>query len=265
MPLTPFQEQLARLLAPQRSLDSHLAGDAALHRVPNSKRYSNDLDYFHDSVERVAKAFEEDRAVLLKEGYDVAIQMNQPGYIRAIVSKGDGVTKVEWSHDTAWRFMPTIKVDGIGYQLHPVDLAINKLLALVGRDEPRDFIDILYVHDTVLPLGALVWAAVGKDPGFTPNSLLELLKRRGKYRADDFKRLQLTEEVDLVAMKTHWLEALADAEKFIRLQPPEELGCLYYSKKKEGFVAPDRAKKEKDQDVVPHFGRPGGLLPKVMD
>ena len=57
MPLTAFQGELARLLASNRSLDSHLAGGAALHLPPQSRRYSNDLDYFHDSAERLATAF----------------------------------------------------------------------------------------------------------------------------------------------------------------------------------------------------------------
>ena len=43
MPLTPFQAALARLLATNRSVDSYLAGAAALHIQPNSRRYSNDL------------------------------------------------------------------------------------------------------------------------------------------------------------------------------------------------------------------------------
>ena len=59
MPLTTFQEATARLLSGNRTEDSHLAGGAALHLQPNSKRYSNDLDYFQDSVERVATAFAE--------------------------------------------------------------------------------------------------------------------------------------------------------------------------------------------------------------
>jgi hypothetical protein len=29
-------------------------------------------------------------------------------------------------------------------------------------------LDILYVHERMLALGALCWAAAGKDPGFTP-------------------------------------------------------------------------------------------------
>lgn len=51
----------------------------------------------------------------------------------------------------------------------------TRTLALAGRDEPSDFVDIVYIHEWILQLGALWWAAAGKDPGFTPRSLLELL------------------------------------------------------------------------------------------
>lgn len=74
--------------------------------------------------------------------------------------------------------MPLVRDELGGLLLHPIDLAINKVLALAGRDEPRDFVDILFVHRSVLPLAGLSWAAVGKDPGLSPLSLLELLKRR---------------------------------------------------------------------------------------
>lgn len=42
MPLTPFQEQVARLLSVDRSPDSYLAGGAAMHIAPGSQRFSND-------------------------------------------------------------------------------------------------------------------------------------------------------------------------------------------------------------------------------
>ena len=259
MPLTRFQREIAMLLAGNRSEDSYLAGAAALHRIPNSKRYSNDLDYFHDSEQRVASAFEADRELLLKAGFKVQIEMNQRGFIRAVVSQAGEATKIEWAHDSAWRFMPPIRNEEVGVQLHPIDLAVNKVLALAGRDEPRDFLDILFIHDEILPLGALIWAAVGKDPGFTPVSLLELIKRRGKYRPEDFSRLNLVEPVDLVATKRKWLEALDDAERFIRSRPPSEVGCLYYCPDAEEFVVPSESVK-----VVPHFGAPGGVLPRIF-
>ncbi len=264
MPLTPFQAAIARLLAVNRTPDSYLAGGAALHIEPNSKRFSNDLDYFHDSEERVASAFAEDRALLERAGYSLELSLRQPGYFRGVVSKEGQQTKIEWAHDSAWRFLPPVRNDTSGYQLHPIDLAINKLLALVGRDEPRDFLDTLEVHQNVLPLGALCWAAAGKDPGYTPLSLLSLLQRRGRYHPEDFARLSLREPIDLVALKAIWLSAIADAEAFIRSRPPEEMGCLYYSRSLQKFVG-DFDPAEVGQDIALHFGRPGGVLPRLTD
>lgn len=43
--------------------DRYLAGGAAMHFAPNSTRYSDDLDFFHDSEERVATAFAADRSI----------------------------------------------------------------------------------------------------------------------------------------------------------------------------------------------------------
>ena len=140
MPLTPYQEEVARLLASNRRQDSYLAGGAALHLEPNTTRYSNDLDYFHDAVERVANAFATDQQTLQQAGHTLTIDVQLPGYIRGTVGRGGAHTKVEWAHDSAWRFMPTVPHAVVGFTLHPVDLAINKLLALVGRDEPRDFV-----------------------------------------------------------------------------------------------------------------------------
>ncbi len=262
MPLTPFQERLARLLAANRDFGSYLAGGAALHLGPNTLRFSDDLDYFHDSEERVAVAFDEDRRLLEAEGFSLELEMAQPGFVRAIVSEGSQRTKVEWAHDSAWRFLPPVKDAGVGFRLHRIDLAVNKLLALVGRDEPRDYLDVLDIDRRVVPLGALCWAAAGKDPGFTPLGLLDLLRRRGRYRPEDFARLMLVEPVDLPALKTRWLEMLDRAETFIRSRPPEEVGCLYYSPQRETFVAPADGE---PPDAVPHFGRPGGVLPRVIE
>ena len=106
------------------------------------------------------------------------------------------------------------------------------------------------------------WAAAGKDPGFTPLSLLELLRRRGRYRPEELERLRLAEPVDLPRLKGRWLSALDSAERFGRSRPPEEVGCLYYSRRERRFVEPE-AGAALDGDVLPHFGRPGGVLPRM--
>jgi len=260
VPLTDYQSDLARLLSENRTFDSYLAGGAAILIEPNTMRFSRDLDYFHDSEARVAEAFSADRTLLETGGYSIDVDLNQPGFVRAIVRKDGHATKVEWARDSAWRFMPTVRDDRVGFVLHPVDLAVNKVLALAGRNEPRDVLDALHLHRRVLVLGALCWAACGKDPGFTPLSLLDLLRRRGQVRAEDLARLDLTEPIDLHGLKRAWLEALDSVGPFVGSLPPEEIGCLYYSATRKEFVDPREI-----TDAVPHFGRPGGVLPRVVD
>jgi hypothetical protein len=261
MPLTDLQAQLGRLLATNRSENSYLAGAAAMLAAPNTHRFSHHLDYFHDSAVDVASAFAADHRTLVANGCDVATEISQPGYIRAIVRRGEAATKIEWAQDSRWRFMPVMQSDEFGYQLHPIDLATNKVLALAGRDEPRDLLDTIYLHENVLPLGALVWAAVGKDPGYAPLSLLEMLKRRGKVQPEDLARLDLAVPVDLVQFKVTWNTALQAAEGFVRSRPPAESGCLYFSASKRNFVSPGPTD---TGDYVPHFGRPGGVLPRLI-
>jgi hypothetical protein len=256
---------LLAVLAAEPTEDHYLAGGAAMHFAPTSTRYSDDLAFFHDSEARVAAAFASDRGRLERAGYAVHVELSQPGFVRTVVSRGGDATRVDWAHDSAWRFMPLVRDPLGGLLLHPVDLAVNKVLAVAGRDEPRDFVDILFVHRRVLALAALCWAAVGKDPGFTPLSLLELLKRRGRYRPEDFARLALTEPFDLVAAKQTWLDALGEADSFARARPPEEIGCLYYSTRANAFVMPSAHASLAEQGIVLHFGAPHGVLPRMTD
>ena len=265
MPLTEFQRRLLADLAATPTDDRYLAGGAAMHFAPNSTRYSDDLDVFHDTEARVSSAFARDAETLRRAGYVVDVQLTLPGFVRAVVSRGEQTTRIDWAHDSAWRFMPLVRDELGGLLLHPVDLAVNKVLALAGRDEPRDFFDILFVHRSMLPLPAACWAAVGKDLGLTPLSLLELLKRRGRYRDEDFDRLNLAEEFDLVRAKETWLTALADVDAFVRERPPEEYGCLYYSKQFQEFVLPRSDSSLVDQEIALHFGMPGGVLPRAAD
>jgi hypothetical protein len=73
----------------------------------------------------------------------------------------------------------------------------------------------------------------------------------------------LSEEVNLKALKAQWIEAIARAERFIDAQDPTEIGCLFYDHAREKFVAPAPNEPEGRSTVVPHFGRPGGVLPSI--
>ena len=156
--------------------------------------------------------------------------------------------------------MQTSFIEGRGYCLHPIDLAINKTLALAGRDEARDFLDVLYANKNLLSLAGLVWAACGTDPGFSPDSLLELLQRKGRYHPEDFKRLRLNVEIDLHSLKREWLEALEQTRNSIARLPTAEVGCLFFDKSDKKFKVPVP---ENIGRFVPHFATIGGVVPRI--
>lgn len=206
----------------------------------------------------MAAAFQADRSVLERAGYALQIQLSQPGFIRAMVSlSGHDAIRVDWAYDSAWRFLPPVRLQGAGYVLHPVDLAVNKVLALIGRDEPRDFVDVVYLHQQILPLGALAWAASGKDPGLNPDMILELLARR-HLRNDDLARLDLAVCLDAAEQEAVYRGALAQGKRWIQSRPPEESGCLYRKPGSGLFFAP-----QDDQPYEIHRGSAGGVLPKT--
>jgi hypothetical protein len=127
VPLTALQRELLAELAASPNDDRYLAGGAAMHFAPHSTRYSDDLDFFHDSEERVAFAFAQDRATLETAGCTVDVELALPGFVRAAVSRGNDSTRIAWARDSAWRFMPLVRDELGGLLLHPVDLAINKV------------------------------------------------------------------------------------------------------------------------------------------
>jgi hypothetical protein len=258
MPLSSIQKAVLALLAGNRSPESHLAGAAGIHLSPGTHRYSHDLDLFHASEEAVATAYDKDSACLKDAGYAVEVLMSQPGFIRARVQKADETLLIDWARDSIWRFFPLVKLEGVGWVMHPVDLAVNKVLALAGREEPRDFIDTLYLDDSVLPLGALAWAAAGKDPGLNPRMLLELLQRKGRISEDELRRLDLSTRLSPESLRDRWKSALKNAEEWIGQRPPGESGCLYTHPDTGLVFAPGPG----DEANVLR-GQPGGVLPKI--
>jgi hypothetical protein len=227
MPLTAFQKEVARLLAGHRSPESHVVGGAVINRSDTSPPYSSDLDIFHDVVDSVAASADADFKALQAAGYSVAWTLRQEALFRDQVTRGTDQLRLDWAADSAFRFFAVQPDPDFGYSLHPADLAINKLLALAGRTEVRDFLDTLYLHDSYLSLGALVWAACGKDPGYTPGLLLDLANQHACFQEADITSEALARPLDLKELKVQWSTARQGAEILIARLPVEELGCLY--------------------------------------
>ena len=227
MPLSNIQAEVLKRIAANRSPDSYLAGATVLHRADDSPRVSQDLDFFHDVEDSVARSAQTDAATLLEAGHEFVWLLRAPTFHRAVVTVGAEQLKIEWAHDSAFRFFPVQADECCGYRLHDADAAVNKVLALAGRSEVRDFVDVLHLDEICLSLGAMAWAACGKDPGYTPDFLLDYANRHTAHTQADLDRLRLRLPLDLGGLKRRWLAAMAGAERLVAALPPDEVGCLY--------------------------------------
>jgi len=259
MPLSDIQKKILRLIAHKRHPDKYLAGASVLHHSENSPRYSQDLDFFHDLAQSIALSAENDAMILRDAGYCVRWVLQNPTFYRAIVEIENETVSLEWAQDSAFRFFPLQDDEECGHRLHYADAAINKMLALAGREEARDYIDILYIDQTYLGLGALAWAACGKDPGYTPEFILEHAARHGAYTQADIDRLDLAENVDLKDLKKRWLAAHQNALSLIGKLPAKEIGCLYVDR--EGLPVNPKPESGDFPNLIRHFGCIRGAWP----
>ena len=237
MPLSDLQREILRLLAAHRNPDSYVAGSTPLHR--DGPRFSGDIDIFHGRAEKAEAAALVDATTLNEYGFAVEWLRRGPSMYAAAVRRGGEGTKLEWVADSDFRFFPVIRDDLFGWRLHVVDIATNKALAAGGRREPRDVLDLLYVNDAHLPLGAVIWAAVAKDPGFSPESLIAEIRRGARYRADEYADLAMTEPVDAAAVSRRLKALLEDAEAFARAMPAGKEGLLFLKNGKPVQPNPD--------------------------
>lgn len=254
MPLSKIQIEVLRVLAAHRDPESYVAGATPLNR--DALRYSGDIDVFHDREERVASTALSDARALTAAGYAVSWLRQLPLMYTAEVAHEGASTRLEWVADSDYRLFPTVPDEIFGYVLHPVDLAMNKVMAAAGRRELRDIVDLVMIHETILPLGAVIWAAVEKAPGFTPEGLIAEIRRNSNYPASEWRALSSSEPLDPKEIMARLRTALDDAAAFVTQMPTGKIGLLFL---KDGRIVqpdPDRL-----NEYETHIGRRQGQWP----
>lgn len=227
MALTELQARLCRLLAERRkaSGESYVAGGVALNELLSGSRVSRDIDLFHDTEEALADSWTADRQAIEAAGFRLVAVRQRPGLVEAEVSDQRESVIVEWARDSAFRFFPLVEHEVFGLALHPFDLATNKVLALVGRLEVRDWIDVITCDRNLQPLGYLAWAASGKDPGFSPASILAHASRTGRYSREEIAALPFESPPPAASeLAARWHTALERAREVVQTLPAEHAG-----------------------------------------
>lgn len=268
MALTTFQITVLKILT-QHRMDTdgaYLAGGAALNRLLETPRRSRDLDFFHDTTEALRTTWDIDRKTLIDNGFSVTIERETASYIEANIFHDKNSVLIQWARDSAFRFFPLIQDPVLGTTLHPFDLATNKLLAMAGRLEPRDWIDTIECHRRIQPLGYLIWAACGKDPGVNPDMLTKDATRL-HYSQTEIEALDFEGPAPTVAtLSTEWKSALSSAKELISLLPDEHVGkCCYTAEKKLYQGTPSQLVSDlKAKRVIFHRGTIFGAWPQII-
>jgi len=268
MSLTDYQRRICRLLAANRIRigESYVAGGAALNEILRSPRQSHDLDLFHDTDEALAASWDSDRRLLLEEGYAVEVLRERPTFIEARVGRGEDRTVVQWARDSAYRFFPLLEHPDFGLTLHPFDHATNKVLALAGRLEPRDWVDAIRSAEEIQPLGLLIWAASGKDPGLSPPMILSEA-RRARYSAVEIGELAfLGKPPDAAALSRRWAAMVSEARTAVDILPAERVGTCILDRGGNLFRADPGALRSalEGGGISFHEGSIGGAFPRFL-
>lgn len=267
MALPEHQIAVLGLLAQRRKAggESYVAGGVALNLTLGTARLSRDIDLFHDTDEALAKTWAEDRDALRAEGYTVTVIRESAAFVEALIGRKESLVLLQWARDSAFRFFPLVEDSVMGLTMHPLDLATNKVLALVGRLEPRDWVDVLECHLRLQPLGALLWAACGKDPGYTPDFLAEAAARQ-RYAQTEVDMLSFTGGApDAAALGRRWKTAVAEARQLIALLPPDQAGhCLLQADGAPYSAEPSKWQEDLTEGRIHfHAGRIGGVWPTL--
>ncbi|SNT41760.1 Nucleotidyl transferase AbiEii toxin, Type IV TA system [Asanoa hainanensis] len=206
-----FHERLASVgLTAAERYGFALAGGYAVQIAGILERPSEDIDLFtawnrrdefDTAVAAVVTAY---RA----EGLVVEVERRYDTFARLAVADADRTSLVELGVD--WRANEPIQMT-IGPVLHPDDALANKMSALYGRAQARDFIDV----DAAIQTGrydreTLMLLAERADRGFDRRVFADALAQAALLDADDFADYGLAGDdlAELLARFAEWRERL---------------------------------------------------------
>jgi hypothetical protein len=165
--LTPFHQELLRRFA-KSSVGPHffLTGGTALSAFYLFHRLSEDLDLFTEAPATVPLVL----PVLQEMSRDLKtpllISREFPTFVEVFFGPYNGETiKMDFAQDSPFRLKPLDETE-IGIHIdNSLDIACNKLSALYGRAEGKDFIDVYFLIQKLYSFDDLLRHAKEKHGG----------------------------------------------------------------------------------------------------
>ena len=209
MPLDDFQKVILHVLKENRNEKSFVAGGSMLHLY--GSRLSGDLDIFHKNKMEQENAFQKDISLLQKKDYYVDdIKTN---IIHKEYKEGEYPVTLQYSAFNEPTFFPLIEDEDI-IRLHIIDLAINKCCAFIERTVERDYYDMIFIHNNIMPLWHLFYVTSDRLQDFNPFSLAEFFDKKLRFEKFNFSNLEnsLIEYISEKDLKTSFSNIITDTK-----------------------------------------------------
>ncbi len=142
-------------------------------------RYSDDLDFFTEDPQAVLRVPAVMRAMAGKIGASLSFTRTLDHFLECfLVSAAGERLEMDFALDSPYRLEPKVFRQEIGFWTDSVlDISCNKLSALFDRAEPKDFVDIYFIHHERICLKDLFPKAQQKHVGMDPYWLAQAFAR----------------------------------------------------------------------------------------
>jgi predicted nucleotidyltransferase component of viral defense system len=126
-------------------LPFYLTGGTALGRFYLNHRFSEDLDFFVNSDPNFNQYISLIKTEIVK-AFDVNLNdsLFTDDFARVFTQSEQSSLKIEFVNDLAYRAGNPSEIY-FGLVDDPLNILANKITAIIGRDEPKDVFDIIYI------------------------------------------------------------------------------------------------------------------------
>jgi predicted nucleotidyltransferase component of viral defense system len=183
--LTPFQQRILKAIGRSDLTPAfHLTGGTALAVYYLQHRYSEDLDFFAEAREAMTGVTAIAAEIAREVEAQVEFTRTFPTFVETFLTSTAGErVKIDFAFDTPFRLLPTTADPAYGIQVdNATDIACNKLAALFGRSEPKDFVDVYFICRELLSFDELYQQASQKHVGMTHYWLAVAMRNVTKVR-----------------------------------------------------------------------------------
>jgi len=203
--LSAFQVEVAQaFFSIPQARDFVLAGGAALAAQGLTSRPTQDLDFFaQPSTGTVLEAVEAFEELAYGRGWEIQHLRDSSTFVRLMV-RGEGNLVVDLAIDSAPASETVMSF--VGPTFDPAELAGRKLLALFGRAEARDFVDVYWLAQR-FGTQEMIKQAERVDAGLDLAVLSEMIATLHRFARDELP-IKASERADLMSFFDEWRRQL---------------------------------------------------------